>query len=217
MGNIFGHIGEEVPKHEVLPSKDGASDLYELRKYPAQVAAETVQSASSSGSNDKAFLRLAKYIGVFGNPQNAKAGGSAGGPEGGAPEPVAMTAPVVMQDTPSPEPVAMTAPVVMSGEGYTSGMTMQFILPSKYTMETAPKPTDPLVKVVQVPERVIAVHTFNGWANMKTLEKGKQEELVAALQKDGVKITGKPFLMGYNPPWTLGPWRKNEVAVEVAL
>ena len=63
-----GHIDSEVPKHEVLPSKDGVSDFYELRKYPEQVAAETVQGCGSKfPSNPNAVasvvetLQLANY------------------------------------------------------------------------------------------------------------------------------------------------------------
>lgn len=80
----------------------------------------------------------------------------------------------------------MTAPVVMTGNNR-ADMTMQFILPSEFTMETAPKPTDPKVSLCQIPEKVVAVHTFSGWANLKTMEKEKQNQLLEALKKDGVR------------------------------
>mmetsp|Transcript_26982 Transcript_26982/g.76029 ORF Transcript_26982/g.76029 Transcript_26982/m.76029 type:complete len:187 (+) Transcript_26982:112-672(+) len=92
MGQIFGKIEVEMPKHEVLRS----ADFYEIRKYPAQVAVETSSSVDDQGRpENKQFSRLASYIGVFGNPKNIKAAEEGGSGETGAK--VAMTAPVVMQ------------------------------------------------------------------------------------------------------------------------
>lgn len=122
MGMVFGKIGVETPKYEVVKS---TAD-FEIRKYASSVIAEVTYDPSHfKGDKDGGFMVLANYIGALGNPQNTK------------PEKIAMTAPVITKNTedPSGEKIAMTAPVVTfnkAGEGQEKKMvTMQFILPSK--------------------------------------------------------------------------------------
>jgi hypothetical protein len=117
---------------------------------------------------------------------------------------VAMTAPVVS------EQIAMTAPV-LSETG-----SLAFIMPEGFSLETTPKPLDDRVKIVEVPERVVAALRFSGrWSN--SIFKKKSEELLTEIEKAGLKVAGKVFSMRYNGPLT--PWflRRNEVAAEVEL
>jgi hypothetical protein len=69
-----------------------------------------------------------------------------------------MTAPVLI----APEAIPMTAPVLVAGGGEAAGDTMSFVLPaSKYSkVEDAPVPTNPNIKLQQLPERVQAVRAF---------------------------------------------------------
>jgi effector-binding domain-containing protein len=70
------------------------------------------------------------------------------------------------------------------------------------------------VKIVEIPERVVAVLKFSGrWSN--SVFKKKSEEIIEELKKTGIKSVGQVFTMRYNGPFT--PWfmRRNEVAVEV--
>ena len=119
-----------------------------------------------------AFRSLAKYIGVFGNPENDQQAAASGN------EQIAMTAPVVTgQEEPiaavagrQAEPIAMTAPVVTSADGQGENQNaigyMQFLLPSKYTqIEDAPQPTNPKLHLVQVPCRLLAVHQYSGFTD----------------------------------------------------
>ena len=117
---------------------------------------------------------------------------------------IAMTAPVVS------EQIAMTAPV-LSETG-----SIAFIMPEGYTIETTPEPLDDRVKIVEVPERVVAALRFSGrWSN--SIFKKKSEELLAEIENAGLKVAGQVFSMRYNGPFT--PWflRRNEVAAEVEL
>lgn len=237
MGKLMlGKIIVETPKHEVLRTGAG----YEIRKYPPCVLAEvTYDPKEMKGDRDGGFQVLAKYIGVFGKPQNTKpekiamtapviSSGGGGEPEeiamtapvitssGGAkPEAIAMTVPVITSS--EPEPVAMTAPVI-TAEGraeQTGKVTMQFLLPSKYTKaEEAPRPTDERVVLREVGERKYGVVTFGGLTGDKVVAE-KVEGLKAALEKDGHAITGPYVLSRYNPPWTLPPLRTNEVMIPV--
>jgi hypothetical protein len=117
---------------------------------------------------------------------------------------IAMTAPVVS------EQIAMTAPV-LSETG-----SIAFIMPEGFTLETTPEPLDDRVKIVEVPNRVIAALRFSGrWSN--SIFEKKAKELLAEVENAGLKVAGQVFLMRYNVPFT--PWflRRNEVAVPIEL
>jgi hypothetical protein len=49
-------------------------------------------------------------------------------------------------------------------------VAMQFVLPSKYTLETAPMPTDDPVELKGFPTKKYGVITFSGSANAKLEE-----------------------------------------------
>jgi effector-binding domain-containing protein len=113
-----------------------------------------------------------------------------------------MTAPVVSEE------IAMTAPV-LSEKG-----SIAFIMPEGFTLETTPEPLDDRVKIVEVPERIVAALRFSGrWSN--SIFKKKTEELLAEIENAGLKVTGQVFSMRYNGPFT--PWflRRNEVALTI--
>uniref|UniRef100_A0A0D9V7U5 SOUL heme-binding protein n=1 Tax=Leersia perrieri TaxID=77586 RepID=A0A0D9V7U5_9ORYZ len=221
MGMVLGKITVETPKHEVVHTGAG----YEVRKYPPCVVAEvTYDPAEMKGDRDGGFTTLANYIGALGRPQNTK-------PEkidmtapvittsGAEPESIAMTAPVITSSG-EPEPVAMTAPVITSDGGGEAAagagkMTMQFLLPSKYSKaEEAPRPTDERVVVREIGERKYGVVRFSGLTGDKVV-KEKGEGLKAALEKDGFTVKGPFVLARYNPPFTLPPLRTNEVMIPV--
>ncbi|XAR50874.1 hypothetical protein NMG60_11005328 [Bertholletia excelsa] len=212
MGQVLGKIDVETPKFEVVKS----TDHYEIRKYPPSVIAEvTYDPAQFKGNKDGGFTVLANYIGALGNPQNTK------------PEKIAMTAPVITQSsekiamtapviTQSSEKIAMTAPVVTAGGSEGSKMVkMQFILPSKYaTAAEAPRPTDERVVVREEGERKYGVVRFGGVATEKVVAE-KVEGLRKSLERDGYKAAGDHLLARYNPPWTLPPFRTNEVMIPI--
>jgi hypothetical protein len=117
---------------------------------------------------------------------------------------IAMTAPVVS------EQIAMTAPV-LSETG-----SIAFIMPEGFTLETTPEPLDDRVKIVEIPERVVAALRFSGRWSASIFNK-KSQELLAEIEDSGLKVIGQVFSMRYNGPFT--PWflRRNEVAVAVEL
>jgi hypothetical protein len=115
---------------------------------------------------------------------------------------IAMTAPVVS------EQIAMTAPVLSDPD------SIAFVMPEGFTLETTPEPLDDQVKIVELPERVVAALQFSGrWSN--SIFKKKAKALLEELAKAGIKSTGQVFSMRYNGPFT--PWflRRNEVAITV--
>jgi hypothetical protein len=118
---------------------------------------------------------------------------------------IKMTAPVI-----SSKKISMTAPVI-SRDNY-----MAFILPSLYSKETVPIPSDSKVNVEFHPKKHVAALRFSGRTSDSRIEK-MTEVLQSKLKASKIKIKGNPFLMRYNSPFT--PWflRRNEVAVEVLL
>jgi hypothetical protein len=102
----------------------------------------------------------------------------------------------------------MTAPVI-THENY-----MAFALPSSYTKETVPVPTNPSVRIDVQPEQTMAVLRFSGRTSVKKDQKYIQE-LLTILKKHNIEVKGQPILMRYNSPFTPGFLRRNEVAVEI--
>ncbi|XP_055807942.1 heme-binding-like protein At3g10130, chloroplastic [Solanum dulcamara] len=198
MGMVFGKICVETPKYELIQS---TAD-YEIRKYPAAVIAQiTYDPTQFKGNKDAGFEILVNYIGLLGTPQNAK------------PEKIAMTTPVI---TKSSEKIAMTTPVVTkSGDGENNTVTMQFILPAKYTKAAeSPKPLDERVVIIEEGEMKYGVLKFSGTPSDRVV-KEKVENLKKWLERDGCKIIGEFELARYNPPWTLPPFKTNEVRIPV--
>jgi effector-binding domain-containing protein len=159
----------------------------EIRRYPKIVIAKVANSEADN------FGLLFKFI-SGNNVQKEK---------------VQMTAPVVTQN--ASQEIKMTAPVLsdFSNQGY-----MAFVMPAEFSLETTPLPLDNRVTIKEVPSRLVAVLRFSGsWSEAHFEEKSK--ELLQELANAKVKTAGKVFSMLYNPPFTPGFLRRNEVAIEV--
>lgn len=194
MGVVFGRIKVEEPAFEVL-MKHSEGFSYEIRKYGQRFVVET------ENVGDSGFGKLAKFIGVFGKPEN----------QGG--QSIAMTAPVVKEQKPTA--IAMTAPVVKAEKQGQN--VMQFVLPAEYdSLSKIPKPTNPDVHIREIEPAVGAVHRFSG-SYSEDLSKQKVKQLALQLEKDGVEGMTEEFAMqnylwfGYHPPFTLPPFRRVEV------
>jgi len=204
MGMVVGKIDVECAKFDLIHHEKEQGE-YQVRRYHPAVAAQVDCANDSEG-----FRQLARYIGVFGTPENV------GATETAMTAPVvntaiAMTAPVVN----TPQPIAMTAPVANSTAGQ-----MQFILPSTITMENAPVPTDNAVQIVQLPERTYAVLQYSGSTDMADA-RTRVSELVrqvnSGAQTSELRLNEDDWqLYRYNGPMTLPFLRTNEIAVRVA-
>jgi len=108
------------------------------------------------------------------------------------------------------EQISMTSPVAMSLE---EESTMMFLVPKKYTKENLPKPQNPNIEFIELPEKMIAAIRFGGWASNEKIAfyRLALEEL---LDKYGIKHTGRFSVLGYNPPYEF-LFRRNEVIVEL--
>ena len=87
-------------------------------------------------------------------------------------------------------------------------------MPSQYKLADLPTPKDSAVHLTVVPPMNYAVLTFSG-SPSGDLMKAKQKELLAKLSGTNWRASGEPVNWFYDPPWTLPPLRRNEVAVPV--
>ncbi len=190
VGAVSTAMAVEEPPYQSLV-KDGA---FELRRYPALVVAETVVKGDMDAASNQGFRRIADYI--FGN--NA------------ATTPDKKTT------------IAMTAPVAVEPLGASSGADfkaapewrVQFVMPGQYSLGTLPQPNNPAVELRQAPARTAAVISYSG-LNGEAKVQAKTEELKAWIAARQWEPLGPPQLARYDPPWTLPPWRRNEIHIEV--
>jgi hypothetical protein len=103
--------------------------------------------------------------------------------------------------------------VTQQGDGNT--WRVRFIMPSKYTMETLPKPNNPAVVLKEIPGKRFAVIRFSGMGGKDSLDR-HTKELEEFISAKKLAPLSPPTYAFYNPPWTLPFLRRNEVMVETA-
>ena len=188
-------IGTEEPKH----TSERLTDRVEVRRYAPRIAAETTVAADEEEARNQGFRRLAGYI--FGKNQSDDA--------------IAMTAPV--SQAKAGQQIAMTAPVAQSAQrtDLGEGWVIRFFMPSKWTMESLPKPIDDRVRLTEVPAETFAVLRFSGDRSPRAVAE-HTAELVEVLRTKGIDATGDATAWFYDPPWTLPFRRRNEIAIPVS-
>ena len=169
---------------------------FEIREYPALIAAEVTVPGERSEAVSAGFRLLAGYI--FGGNTRKQS--------------IAMTAPVIQNEAPN-EKIAMTAPVMQSPDS--AGWLIRFIMPASYTLDTLPTPNDSKVRLVALPPKRFAVVRFSGLVDDNDVE--QQTALLRAfVSQQKLTTVGAASLARYDPPWTLWFLRRNEVMLEVA-
>ncbi|MDO8400352.1 MAG: heme-binding protein [Bradyrhizobium sp.] len=191
--SIFGvNMGTEQPRYDVL---ERFGDKIEIRQYGPRVAAETIVDASTSdNARGDAFRLIAGYI--FGANKTS--------------ENVAMTSPVEIS-SPGTK-IAMTAPVEVNKSA--DGLVMRFFMPSKYSIDQLPEPSNPRVKLTQMPSTTVAVLRFTGSTGDPAVTT-RTAELIRSLETTKWKIVGPATAFFYNPPWAIPFLRTNEVVIPV--
>jgi hypothetical protein len=148
---------------------------------------QTILAVAPNSENDSGFNLLFNYIQGANTPQKK----------------ISMTAPVITS-----EKIPMTAPVI-SDQHY-----MAFVLPSSYSKDAVPTPTNPQVEIKNQPPRTLAVKRFSGRANKRDIER-QLDILYTTLQNHNIQTKNESFLMRYNSPFAPGFIRRNEVAIEI--
>lgn len=109
--------------------------------------------------------------------------------------------------------IAMTAPVFMDQDSGSSE-TMSFVLPESFSYNDAPRPQDPSVKLEELRDYTVATITFNGRLVQQNI-KEHQELLENWIKQKQYSVTGSAKAAGYNPPFTIPAFRRNEVLIPV--
>lgn len=191
--SVFGIRSEENPKYQVLSQ----SDDKEIRSYSPYVIAKTVVKGDFKEAQGHAFRILAGYI--FGD--NAKK------------QSISMTAPVLQSKPSESEKISMTAPVVQTQSG--DGWQMSFMMPSKYKISDLPAPNDNRVHFEEVPAKIVGVIRYSG-RGLPSTNAEKAEDLKNWIVTDGkYEIVSSVSYAGYDPPWTIPIFRKNEMMYEL--
>ncbi len=167
---------------------------FELRKYKAYLVAEVVVPGPADKAGNTAFEYLGGYI--FGKNKGSRK--------------IAMTAPV--SQTPAPVKIEMTAPVAQTAtEG---GYLVQFAMPREFTMDTLPEPTNPKVKLREMPAQTYAVLQYSGgWS--QSLYEEKLDLLRRLANEVNLKLEGEPIFSRYNAPFSLPFLRRNEIWIKL--
>ena len=108
--------------------------------------------------------------------------------------------------------MAMTAPVIQQKSG--AVWLMAFVLPSNYSVATAPVPLDPAVLIKEIPGKKVAVIRYSGSLSEQGIEE-KSEELKNWLSQQGFRALSPSRSAAYDPPWTLPFLRRNEVHIDI--
>ena len=163
-----------------------SGENYEIRKYSDRLAVEVEFSSEDSG-----FNYLFNYI----SGENTTS------------EKVSMTVPVTQSTK-----IDMTAPVTQSNKD--GKMLMQFYLPSKFSIDNAPIPTNKRVKLVTIEGGYYAVLKYSGRNSNKNYL-NRLSELRDNLEKDNIVMIDNGTKATFNGPFTLPILRRNEAMIKI--
>lgn len=193
--SVVGIRSVDEPDYDVIERAD--SDHIEVREYDQILVARTTVDAEYDDASRVGFRRLFRYI----------SGDNTVG------DTIAMTAPVVTsRGAESGEKIAMTAPVFQTSSD--ESWTMSFVMPAKYTINDVPRPTNPDVEVALIPARRVAVITFRGRYNDEIFAT-QRAKLESWIRDRGLEPVSAARLAGYDPPYTLPMFRRNEVHIDL--
>lgn len=111
------------------------------------------------------------------------------------------------------EKIAMTSPVL--DERTSDGKRIiSFVMPSKWTQETLPRPNNDKIEIELFESKTYAVKKFTGGWDQATIDK-KLEELKAGLKTDKIPYTSNTIFAYYDPPSAPAFVRRVDIMVEL--
>ena len=186
---VFGGetVAYDSPRYRVVMT---LGDI-EIREYEPYLVAETLVDGNLESAGNQGFRILAKYI--FGDNRGGRK--------------ISMTAPV-SQEKAKGTKIAMTAPVTQEKAG--DQYTVQFMMPSEYSLASLPEPNDPRIHIREVPARSFAAVRYSGTWSKRNYQKNL-DLLLSTLRQSGYEPHGEPIWARYDAPFK--PWflRRNEI------
>jgi len=182
-----GTVAYDSPRYRVVET---LADI-EIREYEPYLVAETVVDGGLESAGNQGFRVLAKYI--FGDNRGKQK--------------IAMTAPVSQEKVDGMK-IAMTAPVTQAKDG--DRYTIQFMMPSEYSLEQLPEPNDSRITLKEIPARSFAAVRYSGTWSKRNYQKNL-DLLLGTLREAGYEPSGEPIWARYDAPFK--PWflRRNEI------
>jgi hypothetical protein len=190
----------EEPAFEILKK---AAD-FELRSYQPMVVAEVLVQGDVTAAGKEGSRLIKDYIFREGANKPAEASQAER-------EKISMTLPVTMEKAPTK--ISMTVPVTMEPSA-DAGYRLHFVMPSKYTLQTLPKPLDPRVTLREIPAQKVAAVRFSKFSTEGTIA-AQTELLQNWMAQQGLKAAGKPQFARYDPPFVPPLLRRSEILIPV--
>ena len=158
---------------------------FEVREYPDLMLVATTTKLDAQG-RDGSFMKLFRYI-------------------SGANE--------------SDKKISMTTPVFMENDKEDSAVQMGFVMPKDIAVKGVPAPTGEGVDVRKRAGGRFAVLRFSGQLNAKSAKESEAKlrnwmATKGLVADDSVESSGVETA-GYDPPFTPGPLRRNEVLIRL--
>ena len=107
----------------------------------------------------------------------------------------------------------MTAPVFTTIPGNES-ISISFVMPNKYSKNDLPKPVSKDIEFKNLELGMTAVIQFGMWATPERIQKMKSK-LEKYLDTNNLEPSSDYLVAQYNSPWTLPPFRRNEILVSI--
>lgn len=117
-------------------------------------------------------------------------------------------------DNGSKSKVAMTTPVFMEVDASTQTGQMGFVIPKDVASRGTPSPTGKDVKLNRRPEGRFAIVRFSGRLDDET-RTSMTQQLREWMKNKSLSESAAPEYAGYDPPWTPGPFRRNEILIRL--
>ena len=111
--------------------------------------------------------------------------------------------------------IAMTAPVITTFHSSNNKeQEISFVMPKKHNLSTLPSPNRDDVIIKEKELGLVAAISFGGWATEQRAEKFiKKLELL--IKKENLIKFNEIIVAQYNAPWTIPPFRKNEILIPI--
>jgi len=110
--------------------------------------------------------------------------------------------------------IAMTTPVFMESHPQDDSGQMGFVIPKAVAQQSIPEPSGQNVQLRKREGGRFAVIRFSGRSDAPSIA-AAENRLRGWMNEKSLAGAAQAEFAGYDPPWTPGPWRRNEVLIRL--